>query len=906
MASDFVIPLNTPNTTLDTVGGKGMSLANMASAGFAVPDGFCLTTAAYKQFVDENDLQAQIVALATPAIVDGVVSFEAASIAIRALFDAPIPEDIVTGATAAFAGLNDKQGLAVRSSATAEDLPGLSFAGQQDTYLNVRGGDAFIAAVKNCWASLWTERAIGYRHENDVPQGDVAMAVVVQQMVASDVSGTLFTANPATGERGDMIINASFGLGEAVVGGEVTPDTCVVDKDNLAVRETIIGSKAIEIVGIESGGTETRDLSEGQRDSSSLSETQLSELAATAKHVEALYDGVPQDIEWAFRDDTLHLLQSRPITRLPAQPIDVSWVVEDPNIIYIRRQIVELMLDPLSTLFEDTYLKSLGSLDFKTLNGYAYSYRRWDFDGPQDRGIPRGNEGQTDEREMEVKAHAKRDAALFAESLDEEDLAALTAVAQQYDADVWPQKLTYAERDEGVPWAYNLNTQTRDKRARNLHETAIPGFRATVDQWRGVDPASATDDQLLTGMCELVDKETWYWCVLPRQAIAAHACARHADQFLQEFLAEHAPGFSSGQFLSGMKSRTMQAARDLATIACMIRDNTPIYELVVTAPRARLMSALRAHPDAGAILEAIDRYLEVNGHQVYALDFAEPTLAEDPTEMVVTLKTMLANPDHEPAQHEALAKRKRDQAYEDIKQVLDGAAYWQFRFRVWFARRYYELREESTFHLSFSWPVFRSLAAELGRRLVAVGTLASADDIYHLKTAEIEQAIAARADDKAVPAFSSLAAERRELRTARKQLRAPNMLPEKARKTPNRRINPTFKANDPDVPSMSGFGVSPGTVTGRASLVESAEDFNKMQQGTILVCHTTSPAWTHLFPQAIGLVTNIGSITAHDALVAREYGIPAVLGIGEATDRIAHGQMISVDGDRGVVALLDE
>ena len=225
---------------------------------------------------------------------------------------------------------------------------------------------------------------------------------------------------------------------------------------------------------------------------------------------------------------------------------------------------------------------------------------------------------------------------------------------------------------------------------------------------------------------------------------------------------------------------------------------------------------------------------------------------------------------------------------------------------MWFARRYYELREESTFHLSFGWPVFRSMAAELGRRLVAAGALASADDIYYLKTAEIEQAIAAQADDRSGPAFGSLAAERRELRTARKQLRPPNMLPEKARRIPNRRINPTFKANDPDVPSMSGFGVSPGTVTGRTSLVESAEDFKKMQPGTILVCHTTSPAWTHLFPQAIGLVTNIGSITAHGALVAREYGIPAVLGIGEATDRIARGQMITVDGDMGVVTLVDE
>ena len=270
----------------------------------------------------------------------------------------------------------------------------------------------------------------------------------------------------------------------------------------------------------------------------------------------------------------------------------MSWEVEGPNTVYIRRQLVELMLDPLSTLFEDMYLKLFVKPRFVTLNGFAYTTMRWDYDGPQDRGMPRGNEGQTDERELEVRAHAEHDTALFAESLDEEDLTALNAVAQQYDADVWPQKLTYSEREQGVPWAYNLFPERRDKPARNLYENAIPELRAKVEEWRGVDPASATDGQLLTGMRELVEKETWYWCVPVYNAIRAHACARHADQFLQEFLAEHASGFSSGQFLSGMKSPTMQAARDLAGIAGMIRKNKPIYELVVTTPGARLMSAL--------------------------------------------------------------------------------------------------------------------------------------------------------------------------------------------------------------------------------------------------------------------------------------------------------------------------
>lgn len=249
-AATFVRPLDTRDDDLDLLGGKGRSLARAANAGFAVPGGFQVTTAAYRSFVAANGLQQRIVELAKPELVNGAVSFDAASAAIQELLAAPALADLAAAEiAAAYRSLEPANPpVAVRSSANAEDLPEASFAGQQDTYLNVRGEDAVVAAVRDCWASLWTPRAIAYRHQMGIDQGKVAMAVVVQIMVPSEISGILFTANPATGERSEAIVNASFGLGEAVVGGQVTPDTYVVDRATGEASETIIGTKEQRIV----------------------------------------------------------------------------------------------------------------------------------------------------------------------------------------------------------------------------------------------------------------------------------------------------------------------------------------------------------------------------------------------------------------------------------------------------------------------------------------------------------------------------------------------------------------------------------------------------------------------------------------------------------------------------------
>ena len=335
MSSTHVLPFavqdNALAADLDTVGGKGQSLASMTAAGFPVPAGFTVTTTAYRQFVSDNDLQQAIIDGAKPELVGTAVSFDSASQQIQALFaEAELTDELKAQIGSAYTAFGaGEPPVAVRSSANAEDLPDLSFAGQQDTYLNIRGRDAVYASVRDCWASLWTARALSYRHEHAIAQEAVAMAVVVQKMVPSEVSGILFTANPATGERSEMIVNASFGLGEAIVGGEITPDTYIIDRDTLAVRETIIGSKEHMMVSAAGQGTDTRELSAAEREQSSLAEPVLRELAQLAIAVERHF-GQPQDIEWAVVNGTLSLLQSRPITNLPPAPLkEIRWEKPD-------------------------------------------------------------------------------------------------------------------------------------------------------------------------------------------------------------------------------------------------------------------------------------------------------------------------------------------------------------------------------------------------------------------------------------------------------------------------------------------------------------------------------------------------------------------------------------------------
>ncbi len=313
-AADEILQLDDPRATLATVGGKGANLALLARAGLLVPNACFVTTAAYRSFVEANGLDAVIAAALDGLDAGAPEALEAASATIRTAFGAgSVPRPILSAFTAAYGDLEGRA-VAVRSSATAEDLPELSFAGQQDTYLNVVGALALRRAIIDCWSSLWTARAIGYRARNGIDQASVALAVVVQEMVESEVSGVLFTANPLTGLRDETVIDATFGLGEALVSGQVEPDHYVVESATGRLRSRVLGAKALSIRSTEGGGV--AHAAEDAATLQALSNGVIAELTQLGQRIEALYGGVPQDIEWAWADGKLYVLQSRPITSL--------------------------------------------------------------------------------------------------------------------------------------------------------------------------------------------------------------------------------------------------------------------------------------------------------------------------------------------------------------------------------------------------------------------------------------------------------------------------------------------------------------------------------------------------------------------------------------------------------------
>jgi pyruvate,water dikinase len=936
----FTTSLATDQDALERVGGKGRSLSKMVREGFNVPTGFIVTADAYRSFIADNDLQNKIVSDAKPQLKEGYPAFDQCSTVIGdKIQQASMDAAIVTAVKTAYGEIQAEHGkdapVAVRSSANAEDLPGLSFAGQQETFLNVRGEDAVVAAVKDCWASLWTAQAISYRHQNGIDQDSVAMAVVVQLMVPSEVSGILFTANPASGERAEIIINGSFGLGEAVVSGQVTPDTYIINREDLSIQQELLGPKEQQIVADGDNGVRMESVAEEDRSKSSISPEQLNELCETALQIEALYEGLPQDIEWAFCGGKLHLLQSRPITNLGAQPIDVVWEPTAPARFVSRRQIVENMPEPISPLFEELYLtrglesprpKSLmvgGGPMFVTVNGYAYQR----FDWPQiikeadERKQQQGETLAITEEEIEAAEYnafaeqikkskeAAKDAAIadlkpFKEQLSAADRASFDAWYETQDEDQIDGLIVLPESNNPTYIAFN-NTTVNDKQLKSWYDETLPRLEGVAEKWRTLNVQAADDATLLSAVVEMGIEEGRYW-----SADSSHTfgVAKSTDDQLQCFLRETLPehNFISGQFLTGIESKAMQANADLFAIAKLVRASEQLSYLVLSIPSQFLLNALRSEAAAVDVVAAIDSYLAAYGHQGYSMDFIEPTQVEDPSALFATLKGMVRDENYDPKNQAQKTAAIRENKLAEISELLSGLGYWQFRFRLWLALKYNFIREEVAFRFGYTWSILRPMVNELGQRLVTNGTLREPDHAYFLVSEELEQALDARKAGHSLPELGKLAAERCTLREARKLHHPPGTLPAEASAMQSISFKETQIKNDDDSNVMRGFPVSSGTITAKASVILGPAEFDKMIAGSILVSPLTTPAWTQLFANAVGLVTDVGSILAHGSIVAREYGIPAVLGVGDGTKRIKHGQTITVEGDSGIVTIHDD
>lgn len=853
----IILSLADPAATLETVGGKGMSLARLSRAGLPVPPGFHITTAAYRQFIAENDLQEPILAhlaACSPADMD---SLEAASRQISQMFStAAIPSEIAAAIAAALAHLGS-QPVAVRSSATAEDLPEASFAGQQETYLNIQGEDAVLQAVRRCWASLWTARAIAYRARQGIPAESVALAVVVQALVPADAAGVLFTANPVNGRRGEMLVNAVWGLGEALVSGAVSPDTLTLDKQTGKILHQSIASKQVMTVRTPTGTCEQPVPARLIR-KAVLGKAQAARLVEIGRQIESLY-GMPMDVEWTLAEGKIAIVQARPITSLPPE-----WQRPNPKTIYARGSLAEHLPNPVTPLYGTLGLRLANLATTEMALGLGFDPATLDY---------------------------------------------------QYRAINGYVYLGF-QTNPGAMWkmiaatAGSFKMMLSDGRPR--WQAASQEVSKVLALWESRDLSSCTCAELLAGIEAILLQSFRLYTVLQSGTLPAATSSESVlTMFYRMVRRKNDPPVTA--FLFGAETTPLRAEKSLYDLAAWLRQQPSLAAWITEAPTASLLSALalsseHAAPPAGipadewnAFREKFQAHLITYGQTAYELDFANPTPLEDPSPMLEAIKTFLAKKGSNPYTRQADALAQREQATRTILSRLPWPLKGWFAQTLQWAQNRGPAREDSLVDLGMANPQVRRMLAVLGSRLALGGALEAAKDIYWLEEAEIRSLSALIDSHQSLPDLRYRAKERREEWQTWLKLFPPAMLPETSGWT---KIMPWHK-DDRSSKVISGYASSPGRVTAPACVLLSPDDFGKMKPGAALVAVTTTPAWTPLFTMASAVVTDIGGPLSHSSIVAREYGIPAVLSTGIGSRRIRDGQLITVDGSAGKVILED-
>ena len=857
----YILPLSHPQADLETVGGKGMSLAKLAKAGLPVPGGFHITTEAYRQFVAANNLQPginqalQAVDLARPA------TLESASEIISRLFaGAPIPGDLANAILSAYRAMpGSNPAVAVRSSATAEDLPGASFAGQQETYLNISGADRVLEATKKCWASLWTARAIGYRLHQGIGVEGVALAVVVQLLVNAEAAGILFTANPINGERDQSVINAAWGLGEAVVGGAVTPDTVTVNKltGRLIQRET--AEKSVMTVRTESG-TQEQPVPDLLKNVPVLSDEQAAQLARYGAQIEALF-GLPMDIEWALADGKFAILQARPITAMPDAPIE--WILPDPKGTYMRTSVADLMPKPLSPLF-----------------------------------VTLGISAQLRQMQSVGKRMTGKDPVLAPDYL--------TSINNYaYMNAYFPPRSWWWILTGLIP----MYPKLIGKGAALWREGFYPEYQAIIAGKVDHPSADLSAAELWRQAQELVEASAQYTCGLMFATMGASAGSEGLLTKAYDKLAKQEGDPEANTLLMGWDNIPVRAEKSLYDIAMWARENEELARYLLNTPSHELVAMLE-QPDScptslyPEFAARFQRHLENFGHIVFQLDFAEPLPLDHPEMMLENIKMYLLGKGVNPHERQKNSEQRRIQTTDMMLKRLKGLKRWAFQKALNWGQSMAEVREDALAEIGLAYPKLRELLHELGRRFVAAGAIQQAADIFWLEKDEISACVLKVEHNQTLENFSGRVDSRKAYYERVRQITPPPMMPMKERVMGIKIeafITYTEEAQAGEV--LKGVPTSAGKVTAPARVLHGPEDFDQMRPGDILVAGTTTPAWTPLFAMASAVVTDIGGPLSHGSIVAREYGIPAVMGTGVATRRIQSGQMITVDGSAGIVTI---
>ena len=816
--------------SLPVAGGKGAQLGAMLRAELPVPGGFCVTTEAYRAGMTE-ELRAAILH--------------------------------------AYQGMGAPP-VAVRSSATAEDLPDASFAGQQDTYLNVRGGDAVVAAVQDCWKSMFTERAVAYRRDRKIPDATVAMAVVVQRMVAAEAAGVLFTVHPVSGAIDELVIEAALGLGDKVVSAQVTPD-----------RYRLRRRSPHEVIEREGGQT------------ASLLTPMLGEIAELGLACERLL-GRAADVEWAVAGGQVFLLQARTVTaagsRVPVPRFGSRFNADfaKNHLVfwgnYNMRDTMPFPHTPFSWSFWNylvlpCFLKGAGFIEHADecdalpaiadlVDGRAYfNMNFWSALFPPKR-FPR------------VSMH-------FARMLDAELPEVLGPI--NASGELMPMKLPF-RRWQALRALSRIWSKSDPKQAWQDLEFC----RREVDEFSRTDLRLLNEEQVIALVRHFATEN------LPRTLfpLLASFPSLPASAVLTWCLQRWGLERLLPRLISGLgRNPTVETALAIWDLAQQADDE--VRSVFANEDVARIPEALTGSRSGRTFLAHMAEFLKEHGHRaVREFDFSCPRWRDDPTFVYESVRNYLSHPPEQatPRQHYEHQQKEHAVAKEELWQALEWHPLRRMLARklVRVIEERMPLREAFKFYTLYGAAHARDLLLEVARRLVERRLLDKADDYFFLSIPEIEKLATGALEKRWVA--EQVAIRRREL--------AQNM-----------RIDPPLVVRSdgkpvvraaPDGKRMKGTGASAGVVRGPARVLFDPADGARLHTGEVLVAKFTDPSWTPLFLTAAGLIMEVGGIVSHGAIVAREYGIPAVVGVKDATRILRQGEMVEVNGTSGEVVRLEE
>lgn len=852
-------------TQVSQVGGKGATLGELSRiGGIRVPDGFCITTAAFGRIIAETP--------AVEILLEELSQLEAAdrtgiarlSAEIRSLIEeAAVPPDITEAIRRQLSQSDPGTAWAVRSSATAEDLPTASFAGQQDTYLNVTGEQAVLQHIGKCWASLFTERAVVYRLQNGFDHRKVQLSVIVQKMVFPEASGILFTADPVTSDRKTVSIDAGFGLGEALVSGLVSADNYKVRDGRIADQQ--IAAKRLAIRPLKTGGTQQETIAPEQQHLPVLTDRQILDLERIGRQIEAHF-GSPQDIEWCLADGELHIVQSRPITTL--YPIPEADDAE--NRVYISVGHQQMMTDAMKPLGLSFYqmttpapMRIAGGRLFVDVTAILASpaQRQLFFNmlGQYEPLIKNALSTVVERDFIRTVPDAEPDKpksplAWSAMELPENDPAIVAGLIEKNRASVEALK-------ENI----------------RLHSgPALFGFiREDIAELKRLLADPQTIAAIKAGM------EAFNW-------INEHAFAWLGEQNAADTLAQSVPN-----------NVTSEMGLALLEVADVIRPFPEVIAVLQQVKDTFSPEELIGLNGATAACDAINDYLAVYGMRCPGeIDLTKTRWSENPAALVPLILGNVRN--FEPGAGKRLfeqglqeALQKERELLRQLRQLPDGeqkAAEMQEKIAA--IRTFAGYREYPKYGMVSRYFIYKQALLAEGERLVRSGILSERADIFYLSFDELEAVVRDQVADEA------LILQREEAFRAYSKLSPPRVLT-----SDGETLSGVIKREHLPAGALAGLPVSAGIVEGRARVILNMETAD-LEEGDILVTAFTDPSWTPLFVSIKGLVTEVGGLMTHGAVIAREYGLPAVVGVENATKSIRDGQRIRVNGMEGIVEVI--